>query len=167
LASNKTYPSWGYMAEQGATTIWELWNGNTASPQMNSQNHVMLLGDLLIWLYQDLAGIRSDDQAIAFNKIIMKPSFIKGLSEVNASYRSLYGVIGSHWKKTSTRLTWDVQIPANTKAILYIPAESFDQINEWGLPVKRHAGIKFLRKENDKIVIEAGSGNYSFTSTIK
>ncbi|HKO79968.1 MAG TPA: family 78 glycoside hydrolase catalytic domain, partial [Chitinophagaceae bacterium] len=54
LASNKTYPSWGYMTEQGATTIWELWNGNTANPQMNSQNHVMLLGDLLIWLYEDL-----------------------------------------------------------------------------------------------------------------
>jgi alpha-L-rhamnosidase len=51
LASNKTYPSWGYMTENGATTIWELWNGNTANPQMNSQNHVMLLGDLLIWLY--------------------------------------------------------------------------------------------------------------------
>ena len=55
LATNTTYPSWGYMAEQGATTIWELWNGNTANPAMNSGNHVMLLGDFLhgvmrIWL---------------------------------------------------------------------------------------------------------------------
>ena len=55
LATNTTYPSWGYMAEQGATTIWELWNGNTANPAMNSGNHVMLLGDFLPWCYENLA----------------------------------------------------------------------------------------------------------------
>ena len=49
LATNKDYPSWGYMVEHGATTIWELWNGNTAAPDMNSGNHVMLIGDLIIW----------------------------------------------------------------------------------------------------------------------
>jgi alpha-L-rhamnosidase len=167
LASNKTYPSWGYMAEQGATTIWELWNGNTASPQMNSQNHVMLLGDLLIWLYEDLAGIRSDDKAVAFNKIIMRPSFVDGLNEVNASYRSLYGTIASHWKKSGNTLAWNVQVPANTKAILYIPAGSFDHINENGQPLKGQDGIRFIKKENDKIIIEVGSGSYSFTSSIK
>src|SRR5690625_151432 len=55
LATNTTYPSWGYMAKEGATTSWELWNGNTADPAMNSGNHVMLLGDLLVWFYEDLA----------------------------------------------------------------------------------------------------------------
>ena len=60
LATNTTYPSWGYMAEQGATTIWELWNGNTANPAMNSGNHVMLLGDFLPWCYENLAGIKSE-----------------------------------------------------------------------------------------------------------
>ena len=49
-----------YMAEQGATTIWELWNGDTADPAMNSGNHVMLVGDLGIWLYENLAGIKPD-----------------------------------------------------------------------------------------------------------
>ena len=58
IATNKTYPSWGYMAEHGATTIWELWNGDTANPAMNSGNHVMLLGDLLTWCYQYLAGLK-------------------------------------------------------------------------------------------------------------
>src|ERR1017187_8288352 len=52
IASQKDYPSWGYMAEQGATTIWELWNGNTADPTMNSGNHVMLIGDLVVWFYE-------------------------------------------------------------------------------------------------------------------
>ncbi len=60
LTTNTTYPSWGYMIENDATTIWELWNGNTADPAMNSHNHVMLVGDLIIWLYEDLAGIKSD-----------------------------------------------------------------------------------------------------------
>ena len=64
---------------------------------MNTQNHVMLLGDLLIWVYEDLAGISSHNKAIAFKEIVMKPSFPEGLNEVNASYQSLYGVISSHW----------------------------------------------------------------------
>ncbi|RYG01943.1 MAG: alpha-rhamnosidase, partial [Chitinophagaceae bacterium] len=76
VATKKTYPSWGYMVENGATTIWELWNGNTADPKMNSQNHVMMLGDLLIWYYENLAGIKSADAA--FKKIIMKPEMING-----------------------------------------------------------------------------------------
>ena len=58
LATQRTYPSWGYMAENGATTIWELWNGDKADPKMNSGNHVMLLGDLLTWCYQYLGGIQ-------------------------------------------------------------------------------------------------------------
>src|SRR6185312_16292458 len=57
IATNRTYPGWGYMVAHGATTIWELWNGDSASPAMNSGNHVMLLGDLLTWCWQDLAGI--------------------------------------------------------------------------------------------------------------
>jgi alpha-L-rhamnosidase len=163
LASNKTYPSWGYMTEQGATTIWELWNGNTASPQMNSQNHVMLLGDLLIWLYEDLAGISSDDKAVAFKEIIMKPSFPDGLNEVNASYQSLYGMISSHWKKEDSVLTWNIQIPANTKAIVYIPADSMDNIKEGDNAITKSENIHLIKMENRNAVVEIGSGNYSFT----
>lgn len=73
LATNRDYPSWGYMVEKGATTIWELWNGDTADPAMNSGNHVMLLGDLIAWCYEDLAGIRNADGAVAFRRIVLKP----------------------------------------------------------------------------------------------
>jgi alpha-L-rhamnosidase len=88
------------MAEQGATTICELWNGNTANPQMSSQNHVMLLGDLMIWLYEDLAGTFRERSF--HNDLFKSNSFISRadrLNEVNASYQSLYGTISSHWKK--------------------------------------------------------------------
>ena len=111
LATNKTYPSWGYMTENGATTIWELWNGDKANPKMNSGNHVMLLGDLLTWCYQYLGGIRSAD---AYKHIILKPAFdIQDCEWTNVSYDSPYGTIKSHWKKTLQHLDWDVTVPSN------------------------------------------------------
>jgi alpha-L-rhamnosidase len=166
LASNKTYPSWGYMVEQGATTIWELWNGNTANPQMNSQNHVMLLGDLLIWLYENVAGIRSDKQEVAFKKIIMKPEMIDELSFVNASYETLFGQVKSEWKKNSRTFEWNVTIPPNTKAVIYVPGGNILDITESGKSVVDGEGIRFLRLEAGRAVFEVGSGHYSFASLI-
>lgn len=120
LATNKKYPSWGYMAEHGATTIWELWNGDTASPKMNSGNHVMLLGDLLSWLYEDIAGIGAAN--IGFKQIVMKPDFsVDEIDDIDASYQSVYGKIVSRWKKEHGKLYWHVEIPANTKATLFLP----------------------------------------------
>ena len=122
LATNKTYPSWGYMAAQGATTIWELWNGDKANPGMNSGNHVMLLGDLLPWCFNNLAGIRADRWKPGYKHIIFQPAFdIQELSNVDASYTSIYGKITSRWKKTPTHLEWDIELPANTTGEVYLP----------------------------------------------
>lgn len=129
LASNKTYPSWGFMVENGATTIWELWNGNTADPSMNSQNHVMLLGDLLIWYYENMAGIKSNPETPGFKQIIMKPDFNAGLTFVNASYESVHGLIKSNWKKTKNGLEWNISIPANTTALVYLPTADSKKIS--------------------------------------
>ena len=167
LASNTSYPSWGYMVNQGATTIWELWNGNTASPQMNSQNHVMLLGDLLIWLFEDLGGIKAKSSPDAFRQIIMRPSFVQDLQEVTASYESPYGKISSHWKKQDKKLVWNIEIPANASAIIYIPAKSISDVSESGTDVLKSAGVKFISMEDGVAVLEAGSGKYEFSSTIK
>ena len=122
LATNKKYPSWGYMAEKGATTIWELWNGDTASPKMNSGNHVMLLGDLVSWLFEDLGGIQSDEAQPGFKHIILNPDFsIDEIDDINTSYKSVYGPIVSRWKKNDGQLFWHVEIPANTTATLHMP----------------------------------------------
>lgn len=119
LATQKKYPSWGYMAENGATTIWELWNGDKASPKMNSGNHVMLLGDLLTWCYQYVGGIRSTD---AYKHIVLKPTFdIQDCEWANVSFDSPYGSITSNWKKNLQHLDWHVVIPCNTTAIVYLP----------------------------------------------
>ncbi|ANH83699.1 alpha-rhamnosidase [Niabella ginsenosidivorans] len=152
LATNTTYPSWGYMVQQGATTIWELWNGNTASPQMNSQNHVMLLGDLITWSFEDLAGIQSAPESVALKKIRMQPVFIKGLNNVEASYQSPYGIIKSSWKRTGNELEWSIEIPPNTTAAVTIPS---GRITESGKPLKGAVDVK-----NNTTRLELGSGRY-------
>ena len=112
IATQKTYPSWGYMVEKGATTIWELWNGDTADPAMNSGNHVMLVGDLGIWLYENLAGIKSDPEQPGFKHIIMRPEPVGDLQFVKASHRSPYGLIVSDWQKQDGGFRWNITVPA-------------------------------------------------------
>ncbi len=155
LASNKTYPSWGYMVENGATTIWELWNGNTADPTMNSQNHVMLLGDLLIWYYENMAGIKSNPETPGFKQIIMKPDFNAGLTFVNASYESSYGLIKSDWKKTKNTLEWKITIPSNSSAMVYLPTTTASDVK-----VNKEKVSKNHKIENNKLVLELPSGTY-------
>lgn len=129
LATNKKYPSWGYMTEKGATTIWELWNGDTANPAMNSGNHVMLLGDLISWIYEDVAGINSDKTKTGYKHIILKPCFnVDEINDINASYKSVYGTIASRWSKKNGKLAWHVEIPANTTAELHMSDGSIKSI---------------------------------------
>jgi len=147
IATQKSYPSWGYMAENGATTIWELWNGDKASPRMNSGNHVMLLGDLLTWCYQYLGGIRPAPRfgfssasgpvsrslssaftsaptasSLAYKSFRLQPDFsIQDCSWANVSYVSPYGTIESRWKKSLQHVEWDIQVPCNTTAEVCLP----------------------------------------------
>lgn len=131
LASATHYPSWGYMVKQGATTIWELWNGNTADPSMNSGNHVMLLGDLVTWMYQYVGGIRSGERAgeEGFKHIILNPAFdIPDLSFANVSYETPYGQVASNWRKSLTTYHWEVTVPCNTTATLVLPDGREEQV---------------------------------------
>ncbi len=167
LTSQRTYPSWGYMVANGATTIWELWNGNTANPAMNSQNHVMMLGDLLTWYYENLGGIRTDKTQVAFKKIIMRPTFPKNLAFVNASYKSAHGLISSHWKKEKDFLEWNITIPANTTATIYVPAQNIEGLTEAGSPLSETEGLKIIKWENNNAIVQVPSGSYQFKSIIK
>ncbi|WP_300603926.1 alpha-L-rhamnosidase [Niabella sp.] len=162
IATNRTYPSWGYMVAHGATTIWELWNGNTADPLMNSWNHQMLLGDLLVWYYEYLAGIKSDDRQVAFKKVIMNPLFPKGLNYVNASYQSRYGMIESNWKKNGKELVWQIAVPPNSTAAVYFPVADSGMIEESGKPVLNRNELLIKGMEKGRLLIELGSGRYHF-----
>jgi alpha-L-rhamnosidase len=159
IAANDDYPSWGYMVKRGATTIWELWNGDTAAPAMNSRNHIMLLGDLIAWFYQDLGGIKADEPG--FKTIVMKPAIVNGLDYVNASYTTPYGLVKSDWKKQSGYFNWAITVPANSKAIVYLPADKVNDITCDGKTLSALSGTK-MQVNNGETKIEIGSGDYHF-----
>ncbi len=163
IAQQKDYPGWGYMVQQGATTIWELWNGNTADPAMNSGNHVMLVGDLVVWFYENLAGIAPDPSQPGFKHLIMKPEPVGNLTRVKASHTSPYGTVSSEWRKTSGSFEWGIKIPANISATVYVPASSAEHVRESGKPLEKAKGIQFIRVANGRVVLEVVSGEYNFT----
>jgi alpha-L-rhamnosidase len=164
IATQKTYPGWGYMIEKGATTIWELWNGDTADPAMNSGNHVMQIGDLGVWLYEYLAGIRPDPDNPGFKHIIIRPYPVGDLKFAKASHASMYGRIATSWKREGNRFQLDVTIPPNTTATIYVPAKDAAAVTESGQPAAKAKGVKFLRQDAGAAVFTAESGAYSFVS---
>jgi len=152
IATQKTYPGWGYMVGKDATTVWELWNGDTADPAMNSGNHVMLIGDLALWMYEDLAGIRPDPDRPGFKHAMIRPVAVPALTYVNAWHKSPYGVVKSSWKRAGGRLSLQVTIPSNTTATVYVP----------GSNAAETGGLKPVRNEGGATVFEASSGSYAF-----
>jgi alpha-L-rhamnosidase len=164
IVTNRDYPSWGYMIEKGATTIWELWNGDTANPEMNSGNHVMLLGDLIVWFYEYLAGIQNAPNGAGFEEIVMKPYPVDGLNYVKASYKSAKGLIKSEWsKKANGQFVWNITVPCNSTATIYVPIKTDkNKVTESGKKASSSKGVKFLRLTDKYRVFKIGSGNYSF-----
>lgn len=157
LATNTTYPSYGYEISKGATTIWELWNGDTASRRMNSYNHVMMLGDHINWYFQDLGGMNPAKPG--YKEILLKPDFsIEQLDSVNTTYQTPYGRLTSNWKKTPMHIDWHVSIPCNTSALLCIPNPDAKAVK-----VK---GAKYVRSGNDDSYWHVGSGEYDFSITV-
>jgi len=165
IATKTTYPSWGYMISKGATTVWELWNGDTADSGMNARNIVMLIGDLNIWLHEYVGGIRPDLAAPGFKKIIIKPESVGGLTWARDSYDSVHGRIRSEWHASAGQFDLRVTIPANTTAEVYLPAKDLKSVTEGGKYLSKVAGINSAKMEADDAVLEIGSGDYRFVST--
>ena len=166
LLQQTTFPSWGYSITQGATTIWERWDGYTQDkgfqdPGMNSFNHYSL-GSVGQWLFQDVAGIDTGPDQPGYRHILLHPHPGPGRSEVKASYDSISGPINSHWKTAGGQMTWDVTIPANTTATAWVPASAPDLVRESGKPLSAAPGVTFIRTEPDAVVCELQSGAYRF-----
>ena len=134
LLLTDTFPSWGFSVRQGATTIWERWDGYTPEkgfqdPGMNSFNHYSL-GSVSEWLYRYVAGIDTDPDKPGFEHILMHPHPGPGLTEVTSTYKSIRGEIKSHWAVANGTLTWDVTVPANTNATAWVPNASNGNVLE-------------------------------------
>jgi alpha-L-rhamnosidase len=154
FVNKKTYPGWGYMVEQGATTCWEQWNG------YYSQIHSCFpyIGG---WFYRGLAGIRWDPAAPGFKNVILRPGLVKNVDWVKCSYDSPYGEIGSNWKLENGLLTWDIIVPPNTTATVYVPGVD---IAEGGLPIAEAKGVTLKTHEEGRSVFKIVPGSYSFSS---
>ena len=124
LLFQKEFPSWLYPVLQGATSIWERWDGYTIEggilgQPMNSFNHYAY-GSVASCFYANLGGIKQDLSAAGFRKVIIEPYFSKNLNFVEASYKSPYGVIKTAWKRESGKVVFELEIPANVTALVLI-----------------------------------------------
>ncbi len=118
IASQETYPSWGWWVVNGATTLYENWDINARNDI--SMNHIMF-GEVGAWLYKSLGGIFPDPQSPGFKNIILKPSFIQELDSSEVSHQSPYGIITSAWAHNWKGVTYSVIVPANSTADFYVP----------------------------------------------
>ncbi|MEO0452928.1 MAG: family 78 glycoside hydrolase catalytic domain [Verrucomicrobiota bacterium] len=153
MFNKTTYPSWGYMLEQGATTVWEQWNGfwshiHSCFPSANN------------WLYQALGGIQADPAGPGFKTFIIKPDVVGDLTWVKSHHDSPYGRIVSNWKVVDGKLIMEVVIPANTTATIYVPAK-----NEAAVSIEGDTDLfTFQTMEDGHAVHKALAGNYMITS---
>jgi alpha-L-rhamnosidase len=158
---NDTFPSWGFSIRQGATTIWERWDGWTPEKGfqdagMNSFNHYAL-GSVGEWLYSTVAGIAPDPERPGFKHVLMAPRPGGGLSAASASHETPYGILESAWTQDGDRFDWTVTLPANTSATVRVPAKPEQTVSEGGQPAS------IARRDKDAATVEIGSGSYRFS----
>lgn len=170
LLKQTTWPSWLYSVTQGATTIWERWDGWThdkgfQDPGMNSFNHYAYgaIGD---WMYAVIGGIDLDPDQPGYKHIIMHPRPGGGLTYATAELQSMYGMIRSAWTQENGRFDWRITVPANTTTTIYVPAKDKASITESGAPVENAKGVRFLSMENGFFIFDVTSGSYSFSSRL-
>ncbi len=166
LLNRQEYPSWLYPVRQGATTIWERWDGQKPDGSfqdkgMNSFNHYAYgaIGD---WMYRVMAGIEIDPAAPGYKHLLIQPQPGGGFATVKASHETMYGKVSSAWTLKDGKFELAVQIPANTRATVRLPKAQSGQVTESGKPIAQGNGIARTGQDGDAVVIEVGSGQYQF-----
>lgn len=157
MAVQEDYPGWGHMLRNGATSVWEAWNG------ANSRNHPTL-GCIGAWFYQALGGIRLDPDVPGFKHIVIRPAVVGDLTWGKTRYNSLHGPIASEWKLADGRLLLRVGIPANTTATVYVPTTDPTAVTEGGRPAAMAPGVTAQGQIDGTAVFRVDSGNYDFSA---
>jgi len=122
VASQDTFPSWGWWIMNGATTLFEDWNMDKGRGAM-SRNHIMF-GEIGAWYYKALGGIKPDPSEPGFKNILLEPHFVSGLEYFEANHISPYGEIISSWKRSDAKVMYSVTIPPNSTATLLLKAKN-------------------------------------------
>jgi alpha-L-rhamnosidase len=178
LLLQDTLPSWGYMIKQGATTIWERWDGDVemrrihgtnATPRtfthpeigelvgMNSYNHFSY-GSVCEWLYRYLLGIRGDSLNPGFKHVSIEPHIAGDLAHAQGHYDSIRGRFAVAWHKQADTLRTEITIPANTTATIRLPSSE---------PEADAQKIDAAGAVGNRITIEVGAGTYEFHTSLK
>lgn len=166
LLATRTFPSWGYMIENGATTIWERWDGYVKgrgfqNPGMNSFNH-WALGSVGEWMVRHILGIHPDERHPGYRRFTVHPRPGAGVTWARGSYFSIHGLIASDWKIEGGSYTLKVTVPVNTTAQVHVPGSRDGTVLEGGKPARQAEGVRFLRREAGSLVFEVVSGSYEF-----
>jgi len=131
---------------------------------MNSFNHYAYgaVGD---WMVQVVAGIDTDPEEPGYKHVLIQPRPGGGLTYASASLDTMYGTVSSSWQRDGETLRLRVEIPANTRATIRIPFATTERTTESGRPLAEAEGITNVTEEDDRVVVDTGSGVYEFEST--
>lgn len=169
LLFQKSYPSWLYPVTQGATTIWERWDGQKPDGSfqtigMNSFNHYAYgaIGD---WMYRIAGGIEIG--APGYRKVIIQPQPHDNLTYATASLESAYGLIESRWRREGTQITVAVTIPPNTTAEVWLPYAGLETVFANASSKKDQPVLRNPKQYGNRIAFELGSGKYEFRYQMK
>ncbi len=171
LLLQEKYPSWLYPVKMGATTIWERWDGikpdgSFQVPSMNSYNHYSYgaIGD---WMYRTMVGLDTYEDGPGYKHIKIQPHIGGGFTNANASLQTYYGKLSSGWKVESDKILMDVEIPANTTATVFVPANSADAVTENGASLSSNKEMQIVKTAGGFVELSVGSGIYHFSVSKK
>jgi alpha-L-rhamnosidase len=159
IVNQRTFPGWGWMLENGATTLWEHWE---FSDNTYSHNHPMF-GSVSEWFYKALAGINLASDAAGFDRIIFGPQPVGDLTWVKASHDSIRGKITSEWTRHGNGFKLKVRVPVGASATVILRAKESARILEDGKPLDRSPGVELLRRDPETASVGIESGSYEFS----
>ncbi len=161
LCLNRTEePGYGYFLKRGETTWPEYWKIDGE----DSRIHTCYTG-ISGYFTKSLGGILPDPDRYGMKQFLIKPKLVGDLSYARTTSGSLYGGISSNWKREGTTATFEIEVPPNTTAKVFLPAKSPDDIREGGKPVASVPGVKHVGTENGCEVLVIAAGRYFFTSS--
>jgi alpha-L-rhamnosidase len=163
LLRNTDYPSWGYLVDHGATTMWERWNGDQmrGDPSMNSYNHYAY-GAVADWIYRYAAGVDALPADPGFHTIYLHPNFDPRLGRLDFRYQSSYGEIRSTWSINGGMVTWQVTIPPNTVARLPVLPGQESKFTLNGRSLGSSKLLHPIQSRDGSMTYEVPAGSYSF-----
>ncbi|MBI5834121.1 MAG: family 78 glycoside hydrolase catalytic domain [Armatimonadetes bacterium] len=142
------FPGWGNMLSKGATTLWEHWAG---SDNTFSNNHPMF-GSVSGWFQHWLGGIQVAPDAVAADRLWIRPQPVPGLAWVRCRWDSPFGPVISSWRNEGGRFTLDLDIPPGATATVTVPSDDARMVTESGRPFDAGTLV--------------GSGHYTFTAPL-